>query len=472
MPGVLAELLQRKSVIPVNRRRNEEKRMPLRSRTFLTVVLSLLALFLALSPQAAAAAVGRFTQVEGRVDLLKGGKLPAISVKSEDPVELGDIVRTKSLSKAQLTFVDNSVVTISPESRLAIEQYLFDPAKGKRNAVLQLFQGLAYLVVSKLHKVEEPDFVVKTHTAIMGIRGTEVGIRLAPNSSTFLNFKGRTCVNNAYPEVAGTVCLNAMQGTAVQMGLPPTLPFEITAEDRKMFMNHLATGVQQLTGSKQSVTPAPVASSLAGGSLASAATVPGEVFSGSIQTQALLAGLISIPPQAQPPTSLLTTPFFIQIMWGLGGVDLDLHLTGPLDNSRFHVYYANPGSLTAQPYALLGQDYTSVGGSEVISVGKLNLGGVYRASVYNYGDPSFTSTNLSTTSGVSMQVIKGGNIVNTPAGGGGTSQTISGGKVLANLTPTAGLPGNTWRAVEINPANGQINKVNQILNSANSGSVQ
>jgi hypothetical protein len=445
--------------------------MLLRSRTFLTVLICLLALGLALPSPAAGAAVARFTQVEGRVELLKGGQLPAIPVKSEDPAELGDVVRTKSLSKAQLTFVDNSVVTISPESRLAIEQYLFEPAKGKRNAVLQLFQGLAYLVVTKLQQVEAQDFVVKTHTAIMGIRGTEVGIRLAPNSSTFLNFQGRTCVNNTYPEVAGTVCLDAMQGTAVQMGLPPTLPFEITAEDRKMFMNHLASGVQKLSGSKQSVTPTPVASSLAGGSLASAATVPGEVFSTAIQTQALLAGLISIPPQAQP-TSLLSAPFFIQIMWGLGGDDLDLHLTGPLDNSRFHVYYANPGSLTTQPFAQLGQDYTSVGGSEVITVGRLNLGSVYRASVYNYGDQSFTSTNLSTTSGVSMQVIKGGTIVNTPAGGGGTSQIVSGGKVLANLTPTAGLPGNTWRAVEINPANGQINKVNQILNSANSASVQ
>jgi hypothetical protein len=116
------------------------------------------------------------------------------------------------------------------------------------------------------------------------------------------------------------VCLDAMQGTAVQMGLPPTLPFEITAEDRKMFMNHLASGVQKLTGSKQSVTSSPLASSPAGDSLASAATVPGEVFSASVQTQALLAGLISIPPQAQPPTSLLTAPFFIQIIWGLGGM--------------------------------------------------------------------------------------------------------------------------------------------------------
>ena len=49
---------------------------------------------------------------------------------------------------------------------------------------------------------------------------------------------------------------------------------------------------------------------------------------------------------------------------------------------------------------------------------------------------------------------------------------VSGGKVLTTLTPPPGLAGNTWRAVEINPANGQINKVNQIINSPNSAAVQ
>jgi hypothetical protein len=436
--------------------------MTLRSCTFLTVLILMLAMFLA----------------EGRVDLLKGGKVPAVPAKVEDPLELGDVVRTKSLSKAQLTFMDNTVVTISPESRLAIEEYLFDPVKGKRNAVLQLFQGLAYVVVSKLFKVEEPDFIVKTHTAIMGVRGTEVGIRLGPNSSTFLNFQGRTCVGNVFPEVGGTVCLDAMQGSAVQLGLPPTLPFEITAEDRKMFMNHLTSGVQKLAGTRQGLTTSPLAASTTGESLAAAATglVPGEVLSSTIQAQALLAGLISIPPQAQSPAPNpappLSTTWFIQTIWGVGGVDLDLHLTGPQGDSRFHVYWANTGSLTAQPFARLGQDYLFTGGSEVITVGQFNLGGVYRASVYNFGNSSSTSTNLSTTSGVSLQVIQGGTIVNRPAGGGGTSQIVSGGTVLMTLTPQPGLAGNTWRAVEINPATRQINNVNQIINSSSSANVQ
>ncbi len=234
------------------------------ARAFLTSMIFILALALALPPGAAAAVVGRLTQVEGRVDLLKDGKLPATPAKVEDSLQMGDVIRTKSLSRAQLTFMDNTVLTISPESRIAIEEYMYDPAKGKRSAVLQLFQGLAHVVVSKLFKVQEPDFLIKTHTAVMGVRGTEVGIRLAPNASTFLNFEGLTQVGNIFPEVGdamfkrvskiafsfgrASVLLYAMQGTMVARGLPPTLPFQVSAEERKQFMGQMATGLTSRKG--------------------------------------------------------------------------------------------------------------------------------------------------------------------------------------------------------------------------------
>ena len=145
--------------------------------------------------------VGRLSQVEGRVDLLKGGQLPATPAKVDDEVRPGDVLRTKSLSKAQITFIDNSTLTVAPESRVGIEAYMYDPAQQKRNAVIDVFQGLAHVVVNKIFKATEPDFVVKTQTATMGVRGTEFGIRIQPNSSDILNFKGLLQVGNIFPEV-------------------------------------------------------------------------------------------------------------------------------------------------------------------------------------------------------------------------------------------------------------------------------
>ncbi len=231
-------------------------------RGVLMVTWAVLALVLAFSSGAGAEVVGRFTQLEGRVDLLKGGKLPAIPVKVDDTVAPGDVVRTKSLSKAQITFIDNSTLTLSQESRVAIEEFTFEPAQEKRRAVLEIFQGLALTVVNKILKAEEPDFIIKTQTAIVGVRGTEFGIRNQPNSSTILNFTGRTQVGNIYPEVGQLyrkvfkvafsfgpwnnggnrwVLLHDMQGTTVAQNLPPTKPFAITSQDQMLFMRQLTT---------------------------------------------------------------------------------------------------------------------------------------------------------------------------------------------------------------------------------------
>ena len=242
--------------------------------TFLWAALVILSSQVGFLSPAQADMAGRLTMVEGRVDRLRGGQLPANPVKVDDGVQPGDVLRTKSLSRATITFIDNSTLTISPESRVAIEEYMFNPDQKKRNAVIQLFQGLAYVVVHKVFKPAEPDFLVKTHTAIMGIRGTEFGIRLSPNSSTIMDFQGVIQVANIFPEVGqlfrrafklayawggntqAGVLLQAMQGTTVERGMPPTLPFAITPQDRQSFMNHLATGLTNRlgTGSSSNIT--------------------------------------------------------------------------------------------------------------------------------------------------------------------------------------------------------------------------
>jgi len=504
---------------------------------FLWAALVILAFQVGPLTHARADVAGRLTLVEGRVDILKGGKLPATPVNVDDRVQPGDVLRTKSLSKAQITFIDNSTLTIAPESRVAIEEYLFDPAQKKRNAVVQLFRGLAHVVVNQVFKVEKPDFVVKTHTAIMGVRGTDFGIRLHPNSSTIMNFKGVLQVGNIFPEVGqlsrrafkiafsfgsgashNTVLLRDMQATSVGQNLPPTLPFTITPQDRQAFMGQMASGLTSIksgggsaSGSQSGGGGSPSSggagssgsSSSGGGSGSQAtfistsettgtggtATMPTGALSSTTPVsvnapggggQTTLAALttVTVPPTVTPqqnpiqspaapvsPTAPIAIPVFnILTSWGPLATDLDLHLTGPQGSSTFHVYYptANKGSLTTQPYAMLHKDDTGTSGSEVITVQQFNQGGLYQASVFNYGNQSTTSTNLSTTSAVTLKVINGGTVV--PLGNG---NTVNGGTVVTTVTPPANLQGNTWKAVSINPANGQVTTVNQITNTNN-----
>ncbi len=166
----------------------------MRQKIRLCVMILTLALFV-LPLTAQASAVGHFSLVTGEVDVLKQGKLPAVPAKLQDGVEIGDVVRTKSKAKAQLTMVDDSVITLAPDSRLAIADYQYNPASQERRAVVRAFQGLVHTVVNRIIKTEEPDFIMETHTATIGVRGTDCYTLQGPNFSLVALRNGSLAVN-------------------------------------------------------------------------------------------------------------------------------------------------------------------------------------------------------------------------------------------------------------------------------------
>ena len=169
-------------------------------------LIAMLLLALILPAGLHAAVVGRFTLMTGQVDLLKGGKLPAMAAKVQDGVETGDVIRTKTKAKAQLTMVDDSVITLAPESRLAIADYQYNPAREERRAVLRLFRGLVHTVVNRIIKTEEPDFIMETHTATIGVRGTNWYTLLGPNYTVVDLPSGSLGVSSNIPALPGLAC--------------------------------------------------------------------------------------------------------------------------------------------------------------------------------------------------------------------------------------------------------------------------
>jgi len=162
---------------------------------------------------------------------------------------------------------------------------------------------------------------------------------------------------------------------------------------------------------------------------------------------------------------LLAQPFNVLLTWGAGAFDVDLHMTGPSgtnDGTRFHIFYAATGSLDAFPFAQLIRDCICRSGSEVILTTRLNQGGVYRISAFNFGNQSTTSTQLSTDADLRLLIVRGGAAVSV-----GNGTTIQGGTTVFSGSPTPGRPGNTWVGVEIDPRTGQIRFVNRSDNSVN-----
>ena len=428
------------------------------------IMILAVSLWLVWPTAALAEVVGHLTQVEGRVEWLKGGKLPATAAKMQDGVEPGDVLRTKSLSRAQITFLDNTSLTLSPESRIAIEAYTFDAAKGKRSAVVQLFQGLAHFVVNQVFKVQEPDFLVKTHTGVLGVRGTDFGIRLSANDSTFLNFKGLVRVGNIFPEVGGafkkaekvafafggaTVDLKDMQGTVVARALPPTLPFTITAEDRQMFLRQVSNGLKDNSRGD----------SLWNGPSDLAADLPRAVNPAVANQVAAVLNTISIPPRliaVDPKPSIETYTFSQTYSSGYLGFSAPLNkdpvFSGSLYVSRSVVYPGNnylaviSGMTTNIPGSIMWPSYG--GGSFNVTNNSITVsglaGGTFSGTMQLTGtmvsSPTFGPTSVTFNLSGPVTIDPNGTLTFTP--GGTLTATFSLGSVP--ITVQGNVTGGTW----------------------------
>jgi hypothetical protein len=177
------------------------------------------------------------------VDVLKQGKIPAIRAKVQDGVAIGDVIRTKSMAKAQLTMVDDSVITLAPESRLAIADFQFNPVRQERRAVVRALRGLVHTVVKRIIKTEEPDFIMETHTATIGVRGTEWYTLLGPNFTLAYLAHGTLGVSSNLAPAPTLFLLHSMQFTQIPLGKQPLPAQALAPETLKMLDNIMDKGL-------------------------------------------------------------------------------------------------------------------------------------------------------------------------------------------------------------------------------------
>jgi hypothetical protein len=135
---------------------------------WMTLIVAVLLPFAVLAAQ-----VGTFTAVNGRVDIAGVDKVARL-VKVGDPVDEGDVVRTKSNSRAEITFTDDNILRMAERSRVVISEYV--SSDESLTAKLTLSRGKVQNIVRKtgriLGRLKKNRFEVHTPTAVVGVRGT------------------------------------------------------------------------------------------------------------------------------------------------------------------------------------------------------------------------------------------------------------------------------------------------------------
>lgn len=139
-------------------------------RRALLIVFLLAAPALASAQDAGLVKVSRGTAAIERA----GQRLPApVGAR----VRQGDVVVTGADGAVGITFGDNSLMSIGPNSRFSIDRFAFDPTTHKGAFETSLNRGTLAAVSGKIAKQSPDAMKVRTPAALLGVRGTEFLVR-------------------------------------------------------------------------------------------------------------------------------------------------------------------------------------------------------------------------------------------------------------------------------------------------------
>ena len=210
------------------------------SQLIALVTATILLLF---SPTNLLAAVGRVTEQTGPTEIVRNRQSLPSAINSS--IEMNDSIVTAK-SKAQLTFEDATTVKITEQSKLIIDDFVYDAKAGTGKLAIKVALGTARYASGQIAKSNPQSVNVKTPTASIAVRGTDFSMTVDELGRSLImllpSCDNRGCVTGAI-EVSnetGTVILDVpYQATLVSsLSSPPSSPI-IVAIDQANINNML-----------------------------------------------------------------------------------------------------------------------------------------------------------------------------------------------------------------------------------------
>jgi len=125
---------------------------------------------------ALAADVGLIKVASGSVTIERSGA----KIKGEvgSGVQVADVLRTGPDGAAGITFSDNSLMSIGPNTVFEIDKYQFDTTTHAGEFQGSLKQGRLAAISGKMVKQSPESMKITTPSAVMGVRGTEFVVQV------------------------------------------------------------------------------------------------------------------------------------------------------------------------------------------------------------------------------------------------------------------------------------------------------
>lgn len=189
------------------------------------------AFLVAVMSMALHASVGSVSMLNGVAELERSGKRVAIQIGSK--IEEQDTVKTGENSKLQLTFDDQTVITLGSGSVLRVREFLASSSSPKMD--LSIVKGSFRAITGKIGKIAPQNFRLETRTASIGIRGTTIDGKIGEEHDTIRCLNGSIAVSAlAFPKLE-PVIVTAGEYTLVPPQNIPTPPLPIPANEVSEF---------------------------------------------------------------------------------------------------------------------------------------------------------------------------------------------------------------------------------------------
>lgn len=117
---------------------------------------------------------GKVTDVWGAVRVIRGADGAKQRLRTFSRIFEGDQIETASDGRVKILMVDDSVLSLTPDSAMKITEMMFSNKKKERGGFLSLLRGKVRAVVAKYSNAVKSKYQIATPTAVAGIRGTTV----------------------------------------------------------------------------------------------------------------------------------------------------------------------------------------------------------------------------------------------------------------------------------------------------------
>jgi hypothetical protein len=123
--------------------------------------------------------IGGLRKVKGSASIERTGQVMA--AKPGMPIRQNDVLVTGPDGSLGVIFKDNTTISLGPDSRLVVSEFVFKPEQKEFSFIIKMIKGTASYLTGIIGKLSPESVKFKTPKATVGIRGTKFLVKVDPD---------------------------------------------------------------------------------------------------------------------------------------------------------------------------------------------------------------------------------------------------------------------------------------------------